>query len=65
MCSRTLARCCCRGSWAKRVRDAVEERLAADEAMIGQQVGAIGQMLARAEADLEVQRAVVPNSARR
>ena len=45
--------------WPSAWRDAVEERLAADEAMIGQQVGAIGEMLAAAEADLEVQRAVV------
>ena len=50
---------------AERGRDAVEERLAADEAMIGQQVGAIGEMLAAAEADLEVQRAVIAEQALR
>jgi hypothetical protein len=41
----------------QRLRDAVDERLAADEAVIGQHVGARGEMLAAAEADLEVQRA--------
>jgi hypothetical protein len=41
----------------QRLRDAVEERLAADEAMIGQHVGALRHMLAAAEADLEMQRA--------
>ena len=44
---------------AERLGDAIEERLAADEAMVGQQVGAIGEMLAAAEADLEMQRAVI------
>ena len=44
---------------AERGRDAVEEGLAADEAVVGEKVGAIGEMLARAEADLEMQRAVV------
>ena len=48
---------------AERLGDAVEERLAADEAMIGQQVGAIGEMLAAAEADLEVKRAIVAEQA--
>ena len=43
----------------QRAGDAVQERLGADEAVIGQQVGAIGEMLARAEADLEMQRPVV------
>ena len=50
---------------AKRGRDSVEERLAADEAMVGQHVGAVGEVLARAEADLEVQRTVVAEQARR
>ena len=50
---------------AERGRDAVEERLAANEAMIGKQVGAKGEMLARAEADLEMQRAVVAEQALR
>lgn len=40
-------------------RDAVDERFAADEAVIGQQIGAVGKMLARAEADLEMERPVV------
>ncbi len=44
---------------AERADDAVEEGLGADEAMVGQQVGAIGEMLAAAEADLEMERAVV------
>ena len=50
---------------AERGGDAVEERLAADEAMIGQQVGAVGEMLARAEADFQVERAVVAEQAPR
>ena len=50
---------------AERGGDAVEERLAADEAVVGQQVGAVGEMLAGAEADLEVQRAVVAEQALR
>ena len=44
---------------AERADHAVEERLGADEAVIGQQIGAIGEMLAGAEADLEMERAVV------
>ena len=36
-----------------------EERLAADKAVIGQQVGAVGEVLAGAETDLQVQRTVV------
>ena len=44
---------------AERGGDAVEERLGADEAVIGEHVGAVGQMLARAEADLEMQRAIL------
>ena len=47
----------------ERGRDAVEERLGADEAMIGKHVGAVGEMLARAEADLEMQRPVVAEQA--
>ena len=43
----------------ERSDDPVQERLGADEAVVGQQVGAIGEMLARAEADLEMQRARV------
>ncbi len=44
---------------AERSGDAVEERLAADEAMIGEQVSAIGEMFARAEPDLEMQWTVI------
>ena len=44
---------------AERADHAVEERLGADEAVIGQQIGAVGEMLAGAEADLEMKRAVV------
>ena len=43
----------------QRHRDPVEERLATDEAMIGQQVGAKREMLARAEPDFEVKRTLV------
>ena len=48
----------------KRAGDAVEERLGADEAVIGQQVGAVGEMLARAEADLEMERPPVAEQRR-
>ena len=37
----------------------VKEGLGADEAVIGQQVGAIGKMLSGAEADLEMERAII------
>ena len=40
----------------ERLGDAVEERLGADEAVVGQHVGPLGEMLAAAEADLEMQR---------
>ena len=49
---------------AERRGDAVEERLGADEAMIGEHVGAVGEMLARAEADLEMQRAILSKQSR-
>ena len=58
MWMRTLARCWSR-TWRQCGRDAVEERLAADEAVVGEQVGAVGEMLTRAEADFEMERAVV------
>ena len=45
---------------AERRRDPVEEGLGADEAVIGEHVGAVGEMLARAEADLQMQRPLVP-----
>src|SRR3546814_1574688 len=48
---------------AERGDDAVQEGFAADEAMVGQQVGAIGEMLPAAEADLEMQGAVVAEQA--
>ena len=41
------------------LRDAVDERLAADEAMIGQQVGTVSKMLTAAEANLQVQRLIL------
>jgi erythromycin esterase-like protein len=43
----------------QRLGHAIEERLGADEAMVGQQIGAIGHVLAAAKADLEMQRAIV------
>ena len=49
----------------QRGRDPVEEGLAADEAVVGEQVGAIGKMLARSEADLEMERPVVAEQTRR
>ena len=63
MWRRTLARPLV-ADMGQRDGDAVDERLAADEAMVGQQVGAKGEMLARAEADFEVERAVVAEQAR-
>jgi len=44
---------------AERGGDSVEERLGADETVVGKHVGAIGEMLAGAEADLEMERPVV------
>jgi hypothetical protein len=41
---------------AERADDAVEERLAADEAVVRQEIGAVGEMLPRTEADLEMER---------
>src|SRR5689334_19707948 len=43
---------------AKGGRNAIQEGLGTDKAMIGQHVGAIGEMLARAESDLEMERAI-------
>ena len=40
----------------QRADDAVEEGLGADEAVVGQQIGAVGEMLPGAEADLEMER---------
>ena len=48
---------------SERGGDAVEERLAADEAVIGEKIGAVGEMLAGAEADFEMERAVVAEQA--
>ena len=50
---------------AERGGDPVEEGLGADEAVIGQHVGAIREMLARTEANLEMQRALVAEQAAR
>ncbi len=47
----------------QRLGDAVHERLAADEAVLGQHVGARGHVLAAAEADLEMQRALIVEQA--
>ena len=47
----------------QRLRHPVHERLAADEAVVGQHVGAGGEVLAAAEADLEMERAVMPEQA--
>jgi hypothetical protein len=44
---------------AERGGDAVDEGFAADEGMIGQKIGAIGEMLARTEADFEMQRPIL------
>ena len=49
---------------AKRGDDTVQERLAADEAMVGQQIGAPSHMLAAAEADLEMEWAVIAEQIR-
>jgi len=38
-------------------------RLGTDEAVVGKHVGAVGEVLARAEADLEMQRPVVAKQA--
>ena len=62
MCRRTLASVPSR-TWPQRADDAVEERLAADEAMVGEQVGAIGEMLAAAEADFEMKRPLIAEQA--
>ena len=47
----------------ERSDDSVEEGLGADEAVVGKQVGAEGEMLARAEADLEMERPRVAEQA--
>ena len=44
----------------QRLRHAVDEGFGPDEAVIGQQIGAIGHVLSAAETDLEMQRAVAP-----
>ena len=43
---------------AERGRDTVEEGLRTDEGMVGKKVGAVGEVLARSETDLEMQRAL-------
>ena len=44
---------------AERGGDAVEKRLGADEAVVGQHVGAVREMLARSEPDFEMQRPIL------
>ena len=46
----------------KRGGDSVQERFGADEAVVGEHVGAIGKMLARAETDFEMSGRSSPNS---
>ena len=50
---------------AERGGDAVEERLGADEAVVREHVGAVRKMLARAEANFEMERATVAEQSRR
>ena len=50
---------------AERRGDAVEEWLRADENVIGKEVRAKSEMLARAEADFEMERPVLTEKARR
>jgi len=45
------------GDMGQRLRHTVDEGLRTDKAVIGQQIGTIGEMLTPAEADLEMQRA--------
>ena len=49
----------------QRLGDAVDEGFCPDEAMVGQQVGPEGEMLAATKADLEMQRAVIAEQAGR
>ena len=49
----------------QRLRNAIDEGFCPDEAVIGQQVGAEGEMLAATKADLEMQRAVIAEQDRR
>src|SRR5205809_513704 len=48
---------------SKRCRDTVQERLGADEAMIGQHVGAVGKVLAGAEPNLKMQGPIIAEQA--
>src|SRR5207253_2058195 len=50
---------------AKRGGNAVEERFGADEAVVRQHVGPRSEMLARAETDFEMQRAIIAKQALR
>ena len=45
------------------LRHPVDERFGSDETVIGKQVGPIGQMLAAAKTDLEMQRAIIAEQA--
>ena len=47
----------------KRGGDTVEKRLGADQSVVGRQIGAVGEVLARSEADFQVQRPVVAKQA--
>ena len=47
----------------ERLGDAVDERLGADEPVVGQHRGSLRKMFAAAEADLEMQWAIVPEQA--
>src|SRR5690606_5066291 len=47
----------------ERLSDAVKKRFATDKAVIGEQVRTRGQMLATAEPDFEMQRAIVAKQA--
>jgi hypothetical protein len=44
--------------------NAIEERFAADEAVVGKKVSAIGEMLAAAEPDFEMERPLLTEQAR-
>ena len=61
MCRRTLSSALV-ADMVQRADDAVQERLASDEAVVGPHRRLAGEMLARAEADLELQRTIAPNS---
>ncbi len=49
---------------AQRGRDTIDEGLTADECVVGQHVRAVGEMLAGAETDLDVQRTILAEQPR-